>query len=104
MGIAAQTSSTGLELPPPIFVDTSQPRPNVRYTECDGGTTAVYLSTNGDLYPCSFIVGDPDSRGFLLGNIRSPEFDLEKVWRSSPALKKFRANSSCALARARSSS
>ncbi|WP_161495436.1 SPASM domain-containing protein [Bradyrhizobium sacchari] len=94
-GIAAQPSSARLEVPPPIFVDTSQPRPNGRYTKCDCGTTAVYLSTNGDLYPCSFIVGDPDSREFLLGNIRSREFDLAKVWRTSPALEKVRANSSC---------
>ncbi|OPY96063.1 hypothetical protein A5906_04905 [Bradyrhizobium sacchari] len=47
------------------------------------------------MYPCSFIVGDPDSREFLLGNIRSREFDLAKVWRTSPALEKVRANSSC---------
>lgn len=95
MVIAAEPSSSRLELPPPIFVDTSRPRPNVRYTECDCGATAVYLSTNGDMYPCSFVVGDPNSREFLLGNIRSPEFDLEEVWRSSPALKKFRAHSGC---------
>lgn len=95
MAIAAQPDSARLELPPPIFVDRSQPRPNVRYTECDCGNTAVYLSTNGDLYPCSFVVGDPDSREFLLGNVRSPEFDLEKTWRTSPSLKKFRANSGC---------
>lgn len=51
MGIAAQPSSARLELPPPSFVDTSQLRPNVRCTECDCDATAVYLSTNGHLYP-----------------------------------------------------
>ncbi|WP_426441328.1 radical SAM protein [Bradyrhizobium genosp. P] len=96
IGVAAQPSSARLDLPPPIFVDTSEPRPNVKFTECDCGTTSVYLSTNGDIYPCPYVVGDPDSLEFLVGNIRAPEFDLDKVWRTSPALKHYRANSGCA--------
>ncbi|MET4753876.1 radical SAM protein [Bradyrhizobium sp. RT11b] len=92
---AAKTAAR-LELPPPIFVDTSQPRPNVKFTKCDCGITSVYLSANGDLYPCPYVVGDPDSEAFLVGNIRSPEFDLDTAWRTSPALKHYRADSGCA--------
>ncbi|MCA6112617.1 radical SAM protein [Bradyrhizobium cenepequi] len=95
IAMAAQTS-TRLELPPPIFVDTTEPRPNVKYIECNCGVASGYLSTNGDLYPCVYVVGDPDSHEFLVGNIRSAGFDLETAWRTSPALKKYRANSGCA--------
>ncbi|WP_456659886.1 hypothetical protein [Bradyrhizobium sp. JR3.5] len=42
------------------------------------------------------MVGDPESQEFRVGNIRSPGFDLETAWRTSPALKKYRANSGCA--------
>ncbi|UPJ47799.1 radical SAM protein [Bradyrhizobium sp. 200] len=95
IAMAAQTA-TRLEVPPPIFVDTAAPRPNIKYIECNCGVAAGYLSTNGDLYPCVYVVGDPESQEFLVGNIRSRGFDLETAWRTSPALKKSQANSGCA--------
>ncbi|ANW03093.1 hypothetical protein LMTR13_26050 [Bradyrhizobium icense] len=93
IAMAAQTS-TRLELPTPILVDTAEPRPNVRFIECNCCIASGYLSTNGDLYPCSYAIGDPDSHKFVVGNVRHPGFDLETAWRT--ALKKYRANSSCA--------
>lgn len=96
IAMASQPSSARLELPPPIFVDTAEPQPNVKYAECDCGATAVCLSTNGDLYPCPYVLGDPDSHEFLIANIRSTGFDLEKVWRTSPALANYRVNGGCA--------
>lgn len=40
IAMAAKTSAR-LELPPPIYVDTKQPRPNVKFIECDCGSTSV---------------------------------------------------------------
>lgn len=96
IAMAAQTSSARLELPPPIFVDTTEPRPNVKYIACNCGVASGYLSTNCDLYPCVYVAGDADSREFLVSNIRSPAFDLETAWRASSALKIYRANRGCA--------
>ncbi|MGV7218887.1 radical SAM protein [Bradyrhizobium sp. UFLA05-112] len=95
IAMAAQTPAR-LELLPPIFVDTTEVRPNVRFNECYCGISSFYLSTNGDLYPCPYVVGDPDSHEFRVGNIRSPGFDLETAWRTSPALNNYRVNSGCA--------
>ncbi|MDI3567585.1 radical SAM protein [Bradyrhizobium sp. Arg816] len=91
--MAAQTS-TRLELPNPILVDTAEPRPNVRFTECNCCLASGYLSTNGDLYPCSYAIGDPDSHKFVVGNVRYPGFDLETAWRRT--LKKYQSSSGCA--------
>ncbi|MDA9421033.1 hypothetical protein XH97_02545 [Bradyrhizobium sp. CCBAU 53380] len=91
---AAAHTSTRLELPIPILVHTAEPLPNVRFTECDCCFASGYLSANGDLYPCSHAIGDPDSHKFVVGNVRYPGFDLEAAWRS--ALMKYQANSGCA--------
>ncbi|MFK4380842.1 radical SAM protein [Bradyrhizobium sp. USDA 223] len=93
IAMAAQTS-TRLELPIPILVGTAEPRPNVRFTECNCCLASGYLSTNGDLYPCSYAIGDPDSHKFVVGNVRYPGFDLETAWRR--ALKRYQSNSGCA--------
>ncbi|WP_157113615.1 radical SAM protein [Bradyrhizobium embrapense] len=95
IAMAAQ-SPTRLELLPPVFVDAAQQRPNVRYGRCDCGVASVYLSTNGDLYPCPSVIEALDRHEFLVGNVRSPGFDLEVAWRTAPALKKYRRNSDCA--------
>lgn len=50
-----------------------------------------YLSTNGDLYPCSCAIGGPDSHRLVVGNVRYPGFDLETAW--GTALKKYQTNS-----------
>lgn len=92
----AAKSSACLELLPPIFVDTGELRPNVRFSECGCGITSLYLSANGDLYPCPYVVGDRDNHQFRVGNIRAPEFDLETACRTSPAMNDYRANSGCA--------
>ncbi|MFG3594611.1 radical SAM protein [Bradyrhizobium sp. RDI18] len=94
IAMAAHTS-TRLELPPPIFSDTAERRPNVKYIGCNCGVASGYLSSNGDLYPCFYVVGDPDRHRFRVGNIRSPGSDLETAWRTSSALKNYRANSGC---------
>ncbi|UFW51339.1 MULTISPECIES: radical SAM protein [Bradyrhizobium] len=93
--MAAETS-TRLELPPPILVDTSKPRPNVKYAECDCGIASVFLSINGDLYPCPHVIGDPGSAEYFVGNVRRSGFDLETAWRTSPAVQRCQAINGCA--------
>ncbi|MDF0498961.1 hypothetical protein [Bradyrhizobium yuanmingense] len=93
IAMAAQTS-TRLELPTSILVDTAKPRTNVKFTECNYCLASGHLSTNGDLYPCSFAIGDPDSHKYVVGNVRYPGFDLETAWRR--ALKKYPSSSGCA--------
>ncbi|WP_036051472.1 radical SAM protein [Bradyrhizobium sp. Tv2a-2] len=88
----AAHTSTRLELPRPIFVDTSKPRLNVEFAETDCGATSVYLFADGDLYRSPYVAGTPDSQEVLVGNIRAHEFDLDTAWRKSPALERFRAN------------
>ena len=87
---------TRLELPPPIFVNTSEhENKNVRFIGCNCGVTSGYLSTNGDLYPCSYIVGDTESKEFKIGNIRDTDFNFAKAWLCSPSLAQYKENAGC---------
>lgn len=91
------TVSTRLELPPPIFVDPEKfGDANVKFVGCNCGVASGYLSTNGDLYPCSYVVGDAFSTDYLVGNIRDNDFNLIEAWSTSPALTNYRNNSGCA--------
>lgn len=90
IAMAAQ-GSTHLELLTPILVEVTKQPPNVRFTECNCYFASGYLSTNGDLYPCSCAIGDPDSHKLVVGNVRYPGFDLEIAW--GAALKKYQTNS-----------
>jgi radical SAM protein with 4Fe4S-binding SPASM domain len=93
----SQTVSTRLELPPPIFVDPqAHAEANVKFVGCNCGVASGYLSTNGDLYPCSYVVGDAFSADYLVGNIREKGFNLVEAWTTSPALANYRSNSGCA--------
>jgi len=90
IAMAAQ-ASTRLELLTPILVEVARQPPNVRFTECNCHFASGYLSTNGDLYPCSCAIGDPDSHKLVVGNVRYLGFDLETAW--GAALKKYQTNS-----------
>lgn len=93
----ARGRKTRLELPPPVLVATEDyVGENVKFIGCNCGISSGYLSTNGDLYPCSYIFGDPVSEQFRVGNIRDEGFDLARVWSTSPALKNYKTNSGCA--------
>jgi len=47
---------------------------------CSCGHELVYLSTEGDLYPCVYTCGEPDSEKYVLGNIADPMFDFDQAW------------------------
>ncbi len=51
---------------------------------CHAGFSSLSVDSNGDIYPCPSLNGDPE---FLMGNI---EEDLENVWLNSKKAKQFR--------------
>lgn len=51
---------------------------------CSAGKTFIYISTEGQIYPCPFFA----IKDFRCGNIF--EDDVENIWETSPILKQFR--------------
>jgi len=83
-------NSTRLGLPEPVYVVESEfPSGHNAYViKCACGDAAGYLSTNGDIYPCSYIVGAPDDKTYVLGNIRDANF--VDMWSDPAAYAEFR--------------
>ncbi|MFF4505681.1 radical SAM protein [Streptomyces sp. NPDC001401] len=84
-------NSTRLGLPEPVYVlEAEFPAGNSAYViKCACGDAAGYLSTNGDIYPCSYLVGAPDDRQHVLGNIRDADF--VDMWSDPQAYSEFRS-------------
>jgi radical SAM protein with 4Fe4S-binding SPASM domain len=84
--------TTVVELPPPVFVDPLEFAGYGKFhiIECSCGRDSAYLSSNGDLYPCSYTIGDGQNEDFKLGNIREPGFSFVKTWTCSKVLEKYR--------------
>jgi radical SAM protein with 4Fe4S-binding SPASM domain len=82
---------TRLGLPEPVYVieDEFPAGHNAYVIKCACGDAAGYLSTNGDIYPCSYIVGAPDDKRYVLGNIRDANF--VELWSHPDAYAEFRA-------------
>jgi radical SAM protein with 4Fe4S-binding SPASM domain len=90
-------TATKLYLPPPVFVNPEPHRNgNVRFGECTCGQKCLYLSPDGDIYPCTYIVGDLTGKDFVVGNVRDPNFNFAREWVSSPAIEVYRKNRSYA--------
>lgn len=83
---------TTLLLPQPCFVDHGDlpVGANVEIMYCHCGSQVAYLSANGDIYPCTYLVGAPGAEAFRLGNIRDPHFDLHGLWSDSRTYAEFR--------------
>jgi len=81
---------TRLGLPEPVYVlETEFPAGHNAYViKCACGDAAGYLSTNGDIYPCSYLVGAPDDKQHVLGNIRDADF--VELWSDPNAYREFR--------------
>ena len=73
---------TKLRLPQPVFLQQNDIplNSNVEIIHCECGGSGGYLSTNGDIYPCSYLVGAPNAAEFVLGNIQDPTFDFQTAW------------------------
>lgn len=84
---------TKLKLPQPCYV-TSQEVPegaNVEITYCGCGRDVAYLAPNGDIYPCTYLVGMPGMERWRLGNLRDPGFDLARAWTAESTYRDFRS-------------
>jgi radical SAM protein with 4Fe4S-binding SPASM domain len=83
-------NTTRLGLPEPVYVVEGEfPKGHSAYViKCACGDAAGYLSTNGDIYPCSYLVGAPDDRSHVLGNIRDRDF--VEMWSDPLAYSEFR--------------
>jgi radical SAM protein with 4Fe4S-binding SPASM domain len=81
---------TRLGLPEPVYVleEDFPEGHNAFVIKCACGDAAGYLSTNGDIYPCSYIVGAPDDKKYVLGNIRDANF--VDLWSDPNAYAEFR--------------
>lgn len=76
------THRTRLDLPSPVYVKKSEipAGANATIILCICGVEAGYIAYNGDVFPCTYIVGSPFSQSYVLGNIKDPDFDFGKVW------------------------
>lgn len=81
-----------LGLPEPVYVreDEFPAGANAYVIKCACGSGSGYLSTNGDIYPCTYLVGAPDDRAWVLGNIRDPDFDFVGTWAKPDTYASFR--------------
>ncbi|WP_433892866.1 radical SAM/SPASM domain-containing protein [Streptomyces sp. CA-111067] len=84
-------NSTRLGLPEPVYVAEEEfPQGHNAYViKCACGDAAGYLSTNGDIYPCSYLVGAPDDKKYVLGNIRDADF--VDLWSDPDSYRTFRS-------------
>jgi MoaA/NifB/PqqE/SkfB family radical SAM enzyme len=82
---------TRLVLPEPVYVDPAAipAEANFRRIECICGVESLYLSTNGDLMPCSYIVGTGEDLALTMGNIRDADFDFDAAWLDSTVWSEF---------------
>lgn len=84
-------NTTKLGLPEPVYVleDEFPSGHNAYVIKCACGDAAGYLSTNGDVFPCSYLVGAPDDRRYVLGNILDKNF--VDMWSDPDAYRDFRS-------------
>lgn len=89
---ASRGNPTALGLPEPVYVpeDAFPENANAYVVKCLCGGAIGYLSTNGDIYPCSYIVGAPDDKRWVIGNIRDPNWDFVQTWRRPDTYQAFR--------------
>ncbi|MFC4066235.1 radical SAM protein [Actinoplanes subglobosus] len=83
---------TKLKLPQPCYVgaDELPHDANVEIMYCGCGRNVAYLAPNGDVYPCTYIVGMQDMSEHRLGNLRDPGFDLAAAWQAEDTYSTFR--------------
>ncbi len=84
--------ATRLGLPEPVYVPESDfpEGANAHTIKCTCGDATGYLSTNGDVYPCTYLVGAPDDKSWVLGNISDPNFDFVSAWSEPSTYSSFR--------------
>lgn len=83
----SEGSPARLRLPQPVYASMSMisERTNTELSQCNCGGSVVYLSTDGDIYPCTYLLGAPGSQNYVMGNLRDPSFNFQQAW-SEPGL------------------
>lgn len=91
VGLSASVP-TYLEVATPVFFDEAEipDRGNWRIADCTCGMTSGYLSSSGDLYACSYGVGDGHSGDLVVGNIQEEGFDFARAWVESRSIESYR--------------
>ncbi len=90
--VKSMGSDTQLDLAQPVYISRSDCPigSNVNIIHCVCGRNAAYLSANGDLYPCMYLVGAPSAENLILGNIKEPDFDFRQIWAKQDTCSVFR--------------
>jgi MoaA/NifB/PqqE/SkfB family radical SAM enzyme len=89
---ASARCATYLEVATPVFFEDSEfaHLANWRVADCSCGMTSGYLSSSGDLYACSYGVGDGHSGDLVVGNIGTEGFDFARAWIEAPVMDTYR--------------
>lgn len=85
-------NNTKCEFPQPVFftLDECEKNVNVKILTCNCGSSALYLSDDGNLYPCTYLVGAAGHSDYKMGNIKTDMNKIEKIWNSENELLEFR--------------
>jgi radical SAM protein with 4Fe4S-binding SPASM domain len=84
---------TKLKFPQPCYLtDADLPAGhNVQITTCRCGRDIAYVTPNGDIYPCPYVVGVPGMENWRLGNLRDSGFNLRRAWAADSTYTDFRS-------------
>lgn len=83
---------TFLEVATPVFFEERElaDLKNWRISDCSCGMTSGYLSSSGDIYACSYGVGDGHSGDLVVGNIAAEGFDFAGAWTGASCISAYR--------------
>ncbi len=89
---ASARCATYLEVATPVFFEESEfaHLSNWKIADCSCGMTSGYLSSSGDIYACSYGVGDGHSGDLVVGNIGSEGFDFARAWNEASCMETYR--------------
>lgn len=84
-------SATKVIFPQPFFPDEAMiPKDaNVKVLRCNCGSTAFYLTFDGKVYPCTYLVGTPNAENYFMGTMQDTIHLLEQ-WESKSELDDYR--------------
>lgn len=83
---------TFLEVATPVFFEEGEfpDLKNWRIADCSCGMTSGYLSSSGEIYACSYGVGDSQSGDLVVGNIQTEGFDFASAWAGASCISAYR--------------
>ncbi len=83
---------TFLEVATPVFFEEREfaDLKNWRISDCSCGMTSGYLSSSGDIYACSYGIGDGQSGDLVVGNIAAEGFDFASAWTGASCITAYR--------------